>query len=80
MTDDELVKLVWEVMVLKRRFEDDPYSLSVTQIELLKDHENRRYIWHYVSLFYPYQRQVSLKFQENSLIADELTTTVEREK
>jgi hypothetical protein len=49
MTDDELVKLVWEVMVLKRRFEDDPYSLSVTQIELLKDHENRRYIWHYVS-------------------------------
>ena len=49
MTDDELVKLVWEVMVLKRRFEDDPYSLSVPQIELLKDHENRRYIWHYVS-------------------------------
>ena len=40
--DDEIVKLVWEVMVLKRRFEDDPYSLSVKQIELLKDHENRR--------------------------------------
>ena len=40
MTDDEIVKLVWEVMVLKRRFEDDPYSLSVNQIELLKDHEN----------------------------------------
>ena len=40
MTDDELVKLVWEVMVLKRRFEDDPYSLSVQQIGLLKDHDN----------------------------------------
>jgi hypothetical protein len=40
MTDDEIVKLVWEVMVLKRRFEDDPYSLSVQQIELLKDHDN----------------------------------------
>ena len=40
MTDDEIVKLVWEVMVLKRRFEDDPYSLSVEQIELLKDHDN----------------------------------------
>ena len=49
MTDDEIVKLVWEVMVLKRRFEDNPYSLSVKQIELLKDHENRRYVWHYVS-------------------------------
>ena len=49
MTDDEIVKLVWEVMVLKRRFEDNPYSLSLKQIELLKDHENRRYIWHYVS-------------------------------
>ena len=40
MTDDEIVKLVWEVMVLKRRFEDDPYSLSIEQIELLKDHDN----------------------------------------
>ena len=43
MTDDEIVKLVWEVMVLKRRFEDDPYSLSVQQIELLKDHDNFLY-------------------------------------
>ena len=48
-TDDEIVKLVWEVMVLKRRFEDNPYSLSVKQMELLKDHENRRNIWHYIS-------------------------------
>ena len=40
MTDDEIVKLVWEVMVLKRRFEDDPYSLSIEQIELLKNHDN----------------------------------------
>jgi len=37
MTDDETVKLVWEVMVLKRRFEDDPYSLSGKQIKLLAD-------------------------------------------
>ena len=49
MTDNEIVKLVWEVMVLKRRFEDNPYSLSLKQIELLKDHENRRYLWHYIS-------------------------------
>ncbi len=40
MIDNELVKLVWEVMVLKRRFEDDPYSLSIEQIKLLNDHDN----------------------------------------
>ena len=43
MTDNELVKLVWEVMVLKRRFEDDPYSLSGKQIRLLKDHETQTF-------------------------------------
>ena len=43
MADDEIVKLVWEVMVLKRRFEDDPYSLSIEQVELLKDHDNFRH-------------------------------------
>ena len=47
MTDDELVKLVWEVMVLKRRFEDDPYSLSIEQIELLKDHETQMFERHF---------------------------------
>ena len=39
MKDDEIVKLVWEVLVFKRRFEGDPYSLSGQQIELLKDHD-----------------------------------------
>ena len=43
MTDDETVKLVWEVMVLKRRFEDDPYSLSGKQIRLLKDQETQTF-------------------------------------
>ena len=43
MTDNELVKLVWEVMVLKRRFEDDPYSLSEKQIKLLKDQETQTF-------------------------------------
>ena len=47
MTDDETVKLVWEVMVLKRRFEDDPYSLSGKQIKILKDHENKKFEWHF---------------------------------
>ena len=47
MTDDETVKLVWEVMVLKRRFEDDPYSLSGKQIKLLKDQETQTFERHF---------------------------------
>ena len=47
MTDDEIVKLVWEVMVLKRQFEDDPYSLSIEQIELLKNHETQTFDRHF---------------------------------
>ena len=42
MTDNELVKLVWEVMVLKRRFEDDPYSLTLEEIKILKQNEKHR--------------------------------------
>ena len=43
MTDDEIVKLVWGVMVLKRRFEDVPYSFSGKQIKLVKDQEDRKF-------------------------------------
>ena len=43
MTDDEIVKLVWEVMVLNRRFDDDPYCLSGKKIRLLKDHETQTF-------------------------------------
>ena len=42
MTDNEIIKLVWGVMVLKQRFEDDPYSLSVEEIELLREHYKRQ--------------------------------------
>ena len=47
MTDDEIVKLVWEVMVLKRRFEDDPYSLSGKQIRRLKEQETQTFERHF---------------------------------
>ena len=43
MTDDEIVKLVWEVMVLKRRFEDDPSSLTLEEIKVLSDNEKHRF-------------------------------------
>ena len=47
MTDDETVKLVWEVMVLKRRFEDDPYSLSGKQVKLFKEQETQTFERHF---------------------------------
>ena len=39
MIDDEIVHLVWKLMVVKWRFEDNPYSLSLDQMGLLKDYE-----------------------------------------
>ena len=45
MTDNEIIKLVWGVMVLKQRFEDDPYSLSVEEIKLLREHYKRQTCW-----------------------------------
>ena len=42
MTDDETVKLVWEVMELEQKFEDDPYSLSLEEIEILQHNEKYR--------------------------------------
>ena len=42
MTDDETVKLVWEVMELEQKFEDDPYSLSLEEIKILQHNEKHR--------------------------------------
>ena len=42
MIDDEIGKLIWEVMVLERRFEDDPYSLALEEAKVLSDTEQHR--------------------------------------
>ena len=42
MTDDETVKLVWEVMVLEQKFEDNPYSLTLGEIKILQHNEKHR--------------------------------------
>tara|TARA_B100000780_G_scaffold151118_1_gene105596 strand:- start:2305 stop:2457 length:153 start_codon:yes stop_codon:yes gene_type:complete len=47
MTDDEIIDRVWGVMVLEQRLDDDPYSLSMDEIEILRDSENRKSIWRY---------------------------------
>ena len=39
MTDDEIIRLVWNMLILKKRFENEPYSLSYDEIETLREYE-----------------------------------------
>ena len=39
MTDNEIIRLVWSVLILKKRFENEPYSLSYDAIETLREYD-----------------------------------------
>ena len=39
MTDDEIIRLVWNMLILKKRFENEPYSLSCDEIETLREYD-----------------------------------------
>ena len=39
MTDNEIIRLVWNMIILKKRFENDPYSLSFDEIETLREYD-----------------------------------------
>lgn len=39
MTDDEIIRLVWNMLILKKRFENEPYSLSYDEIETLREYD-----------------------------------------
>ena len=39
MDDKKLIETIWNDMVLKKRFENNPYSLSLTEIQLLRNQE-----------------------------------------
>ena len=39
MDDKKLIETIWNDMVLKKRFENNPYSLSRSEIQLLRNHE-----------------------------------------
>ena len=39
MTDNEIIRLVWNMLILKKRFENDPYSLSYREIETLREYD-----------------------------------------
>ena len=42
MSDDLIIKLIWGVMELEQKFEDDPYSLTLEEIKVLSDNEKHK--------------------------------------
>ena len=44
MSDDLIINLIWGVIALEQKFEEDPYSLSLEQINILKDNEKTKFI------------------------------------
>ena len=42
MSDDLIIKLIWGVMELEQKLEDDPYSLTLEEIKILKQNEEHR--------------------------------------
>ena len=42
MSDDLIIKLIWGVMELEQKLEDDPYSLTLEEIKILKQNEIHR--------------------------------------
>lgn len=47
MDDKKLIETIWNDMVLKKRFENNPYSLSLTEIQLLRNQEKFEEILHW---------------------------------
>ena len=43
MSDDLIIKLIWGVMELEQKFDDDPYSLTLEAIKVLSDKEKHRF-------------------------------------
>ena len=39
MTDDEIIRRVSNMLILKKRFENEPYSLSYDEIETLREYD-----------------------------------------
>ena len=42
MSDDLIIKLIWGAMELEQKLEDDPYSLTLEEIKILKQNEKQR--------------------------------------
>ena len=44
MSDDLIINLIWGVMALEQKFAEDPYSLSLEEINILKDNKKTKFI------------------------------------
>ena len=42
MSDDLIINLIWGVMELEQKFEDNPYSLTLEEIKILQHNENTK--------------------------------------
>ena len=42
MSDDLIINLIWGVMELEQKFEDNPYSLTLEEIKTLQHNEKQR--------------------------------------
>ena len=42
MSDDLIIKLIWGVMELEQKLENDPYSLTLEEIKILQHNEKHR--------------------------------------
>lgn len=40
MSDEQIVTIVWNMLVLKKRFERNPYALSSDELALLRDYDD----------------------------------------
>ena len=42
MSDDLIINLIWGIMELEQKFEENPYSLTLEEIKILKRNEKHR--------------------------------------
>jgi hypothetical protein len=42
MSNDLIINLIWGVMALEQKFAEDPYSLFLEEINILKDNEKNQ--------------------------------------
>ena len=42
MSDDLIINLIWGVMALEQKFAEDPYSLFLEEINILKDNNKNQ--------------------------------------
>ena len=42
MTEKDNIKTIWQILALKKKFEQNPYGLTSAELQLLKLYDTRR--------------------------------------